>query len=335
MDDINAWLFNIELALASGWKLYTFLALFSYGVYQYLLEYSVDKHARIIDRSIVIKLMLASGSMTLVICSSIYLIYISLQGVVLNNIGYGIVLGILQGILFFFANKFRFEATRYYPISMVLPVTKLSILIVIIMSWIWFDEFDSVTGNSLVGFILIGLAIYLFKEEDEKKENTFADEEERRLSKFRASIYLVSATLASAAIALLSKYAVGPVKIDIFMFIFISNYVLVIVAIFLLVPQLKKIKSDIINSSVQPDANIGATIISTVRRGMLLGIFNLIAFACLLHALTLNDASIVIPIYSLYIVIPVILGAIINGDFLTSKTTVAVILSIAAIIVLG
>ena len=69
-------------------------------------------------------------------------------------------------------------------------------------------------------------------------------------------------------------------------------------------------------------------------RGMILGLFNLIAFASLLKALVISDASIVIPIYSLYVVVPVLFSALLQNYVLTTNTVVAVVLSIAAIIML-
>ncbi len=70
------------------------------------------------------------------------------------------------------------------------------------------------------------------------------------------------------------------------------------------------------------------------KRGMVLGLFNLLAFASLLKALSMADASIVIPIYSMYVIIPVLLTTLINGEVLTPKTTVAVVLSVAAIVIM-
>ena len=73
-------------------------------------------------------------------------------------------LGLLQGLLFLCVNMFRFRARDVFPQHIVLPITKASILLVIVSSWLLFDELRGVTTAQLGGFILIGLSIYLFRK---------------------------------------------------------------------------------------------------------------------------------------------------------------------------
>ena len=68
--------------------------------------------------------------------------------------------------------------------------------------------------------------------------------------------------------------------------------------------------------------------------GLALGVLNLLAYGALLKALSLGNASVVIPIHSLYLVIPILLLAVVDGEKLTEKTTVAIILSVIAIMFL-
>lgn len=335
MKDIKAWYFNLEVTLANDWLILSLVALFSYGIYQYLLDCSISENSKIADRSIVVNLILAGGSLTVAILSGAYLITLSLKSVAIMNLWYGILLGVLQGALFYFTSKFRFESRKYYSNNVVLPITKLSILIVIIMSWVLFDE-KSITGDNLVGFALIGLAIYLFREFESNEEVITHDKLNDASSTLRttSTIFLVLATISSAAIALLSKYAVGSTRINIALFIFISNCFLVVVSFILLHSQLRKYSKKSGEFNLNPDTCVNIWVRSIFKKGMFLGVFNLVAFSSLLYALSLNDASIVIPIYSLYIVIPVVLTAVLKGSELTPKTTVAVVLSIAAVIVI-
>ncbi len=334
MDDIKAWYFYLESSLSHDWRIFVLVALFSYGVYQYILDRSISEKSKIAGRPLVVNLMMAGGSLTVAILSGFYLIILCLGNVPIINIWYGILLGALQGALFYFTNRFRFESRQYFTNNVVLPATKLSILIVVVMSWVFFDE-KTITGANLVGFVLIGMAIYLFKEFESADDGpSYEPDEISETLKIKATLYLILATISSAAIALLSKYAVGPTKINIGLFIFISNYSLVVVSFILLYPQLKRYLAQDETKEASSDICIGTWVRSTFLEGMSLGILNLVAFSSLLYALSLNDASIVIPIYSLYIVIPVVFAAIFKGDELTPKTTVAVVLSIAAVIIL-
>ena len=114
---------------------------------------------------------------------------------------------------------------------------------------------------------------------------------------------------------------------------FFANYMICITTFILFWQQ---VKSTDILSSMDPAERMEfrSSIRMKFTRGMILGLFNLIAFASLLKALVISDASIVIPIYSLYVVVPVLFSALLQNYVLTTNTVVAVVLSIAAIIML-
>ena len=160
-----------------------------------------------------------------------------------------------------------------------------------------------------------------------------ASSDETTSKPITATIYLALATIISAAIALLAKYAVGPSNLDIFLFIFLCNYIICFAAFYLFRRGMKRTDWPQLAEGGGALA-IGKEVRKNLLRGVWLGVFNLVAFACLLNALSLSDASVIIPIYSLYIVIPVLFAAVFQGEVLTPKTTVGTILSVAAVIIL-
>jgi uncharacterized membrane protein len=161
--------FYLQDNMVLDWRTFTYTALFVYGLYQYLLDDSIQEQARArnLDRTLVTYVLLGSGSFTITVMSGLYLMYNSIvfrQEYIVTNFGTALFLGVLQGLLFFGANICRVEARKVLPNQFVLPVTKTSILIVVVVSWFLFDEFSGVTQYKFVGLMLIGLSIYLFKD---------------------------------------------------------------------------------------------------------------------------------------------------------------------------
>jgi len=251
IEELHAWLFYLNNIVINNWYLFTLSALVLYGVYQYLLDYSVNSNQTALPLSIATPVLVGGCCLTISVVSGLYLFYKSITGEILVGLFHAVLLGGLQGVLFLFVNIFRFESRKAFPNHVVLPVTRGSVLIVILASWFLFDELAKVTASKLVGFVLIGLAIYLFKEFDAKgslvgdaesvhlQQNAGNENAQTVDARVKAAIYLVLATVVSAATALLSKYAVGPRNLNIWLFMFFSNYFSCIAAIFLIHQQKK------------------------------------------------------------------------------------------------
>lgn len=140
-------------------------------------------------------------------------------------------------------------------------------------------------------------------------------------------IFLILATIISASISLLAKYAADPFNLNIFLFMLFSNFFSCFVALYVIYSGKNK-------SAVNKQTNLNPDIIRAFKKGLWLGLLNFASYACLLKALSQDDASVIIPIFSLYIVIPILLSTIFQSVKLTEKATVAVVLSILAIIIL-
>ncbi len=242
-----------------------------------------------------------------------------------SKVAIGIFVAFLQGFLFFRAHQFRFNARKVFKQAVVLPVIKSSNLIVILVSWWLLNE--EITQVSLAGFLIIGISIYMLRDFDREKDDK--SKKSSDLEWVMAALQLTLAMAISAATALLSKFVVSSLQIDIWLFICISNLISIFFATLLIQRELKKLSQ---SSLLEIVGNHGYKLL---HRGIKVGLLNFIAFASLLQALVHGNASIVLPIYSLYTIVPILLSVIILNQKLTEKTTVGVILSIIAITILS
>ena len=123
MEELYAWLFYLNTAVVNDWYLFTLLALAIYGLYQYLLDYSIDSGSKTLPRSIVTLVLIGGGSLTIIFLSGLYLVVVSLlYERMITGIGLAVLLGLLQGLLFLFLHIFRSEARKVFPNHVVLGV---------------------------------------------------------------------------------------------------------------------------------------------------------------------------------------------------------------------
>ncbi len=219
-------------------------------------------------------------------------------------------------------------------------------MLVILFSWFVFDEFASATAPQVAGILLMAMSIYLFTL-GEKEVSTSGASGQQTLGAggeagkpsgevfTRGAVNLAMATIVTAAIALLAKYAVGTTqRVDTWLFIFFSNLASSVVACVLVCVRLGTDKrNEQVGASEQPSLER-----SVLRRslmwGLALGVVNLGSYWCLLTALSLGSASVIIPIYSMYIIIPMVLASIIDGTKLTDRLTVGILLAVLAVTIL-
>ncbi len=323
-----------SLSLSENWYYLTLISLFLYGIYHYLLDYFVNHKKKSLTTSMATSAIVAGNSFSVIILTSI----ISATYIYKREFIFGFfaafLVGVVQGILFFLGNSFKFESRKIFPQHIVLSITKANILLVIIFSWFILGEFAAVTPYNFVGLFLIGLSIYFFKDFEIGKNITEKTETTKKDSPLFAKgiLYLGLATIVAAAISLLAKYAVDPFNLNIFLFMFFSNFVSCVAGLYFVYSEkkqnIRKKQKEINHHTLKPDVT------RSFKKGLWLGLINFASYACLLKALSMGDASVIIPVFSLYIVIPLLLTTVIQGVKLTEKAIVAVVLSILAVIIL-
>lgn len=332
-----------------NWQLFTLIALLVYGYFQYSMDASLSAFRKelgfqkdeVATRSIINYMMCGSSAMVAILCGT-YSLYqfefgdraIQIYSLLIE----ALIFGLLQGILFFLVQYSRFMArSGGYSREFVHSASRLNIFIVLLFGFFVLGEADEIK-DSMVQLVLIAISIYLLSgkgvsiiKTDVTSRNNNQGEmgyhEKNVIGNTPLSLpmYLMIAIVASACIQILSKYAVGTTNIDIVFFIFVSNVFTLIGAMVICY----KTKIDLgENYNV-----LSNSFIKYYKKGMVLGVVNLIAFLSLLMALSMKGAGVVIPLYSLYILVPILFNTLIDGHKLTERVTLASMLSILAIFV--
>lgn len=331
MEILKAWWFHLQTTGENTWYFYVICGLLLYGVYQYLFDNLVTKRRCAMPRSVAAHAGVAASTFAIALPTGLILVWRMVSGGHVVDPMLALFLGLLQGTLFLLLNITRVKARTCFAQHTVLSVTKANVLIVILVSWLLFHE-DWFAPNRLAGFLLIGLSIYLFWRAEGTRQRlgstdlspSSANHDPNRPT---ALSFLLLATVVSASIALLAKYAVGPRKLDVVTFMFFSNAFSCFVAFFLFIQNRWSISRD----SKTPKL---AAVRPVFIRGALIGILNLFAYAALLQALSMADASVVIPMYSLYLIVPVLLATVFDGVRMSELTSMAILLSLLAMAIL-
>lgn len=202
----------------------------------------------------------------------------------------------------------KIEGLRYIPTSIFYPVIKSSLVFVLLASILIFREVVSI--KEWIGIILIIFVIYIvsIKEKKHKIENL-------KLGLF----FALGCALVNALSSIINKFAVARVNYNNFLGM-TYIYAIFLSLIFMNLFKTKEKKERKIKQSLM--------------MGLVIGIFIFTGFLADLKALKDGPIGIVVPITTLSIVIPIILGAIVYKEKMTLKRTLAVILSIVAVIIL-
>jgi uncharacterized membrane protein len=340
---IRAFAYHTWISVEGDWFFSTLIALVLYGAYQYLLDLSVTRKGMALLRGVATHAAVAGGSLSISAATAFWLLLGLLrrqapaeERLGLATIGYAVFLGIFQGLLFLFVNLFRAEARRSFSQQVVLSAGRLNTVLVILCSWFLFGELDAVQDSTILGFGLVAMSVWLLREggvDAGGSGGAPADEAETaKPVDFRSTSGLVLSVVVSAGILVLAKYAVGPSRIDIALFMFFSNTATFLGAFLFMALEVRRAARSESGPGLSPES--GRIIWDQFRRGCALGLVNLIGYACLLRALSVGDASIVIPIHSLYIVIPAGLAAVAQGRKLSERSTLGVIVSLLAVVAL-
>lgn len=342
------WLTLIDLYFRDvaqlNWQLFTIIALLVYGYYQYAMDASLSSFRKELsvpneEASIqhIINYMLCGSSTVVAVVCGVYSLYhfeFGDKAIQISSLWIeALVFGLLQGVLFYIVQYSRFVArSGGYSREFVHSVSRLNIFIVLLFGYFILGEGEEIK-NSLTELTLIAISIYLLSEAKISKEKSSNNEKVNiddsivgvNSPAISITLYLSVAIIASACIQILSKYAVGTTDIDIMFFMFVSNVFTSIGALYICFRSKYKLG--------ERYNGLSKRFIRYYKKGIVLGLINLIAFYSILTALSMKGASVVIPLYSLYILVPIILSTLINGYKLTERVTLASMLSILAIFV--
>ncbi len=225
------------------------------------------------------------------------------------------IIACVQGVLFYLTTAMRLEALRSgAPAHIVFPIVKSSVVFIIILSALLFNEWESLQDTRrLTGVLLAVIATFSLME--------------WRLSVSRQMLnrgiaFALLAMISGGGAALMAKYLfITDAQVSIFAFMLLSNLTTLILS------MLSFIRSDHHPNRQAYDA--------TLVWGVVMGILSFGGFAAFLQAIKIGDLSVVASINALAILLPVLLSAWLYRERLTLRKEIAVFVSIVALALIG
>ena len=226
-----------------------------------------------------------------------------------HNIGYTLMIGLLNSCAFLVATMTHIEALKSLPSSVVYSIIRLNMVVVVIFSISFFQ--DRPTINQIAGIVAAIAVILILTRE------TAADQPSAGRIK-RGFILVFISLICGAVASISSKFAAmhtNPLAFMAVSYLFSSLFSL-------------GLRNKLALESAQANYKEALTI------GLIIGIINFAGYYTFLKALTLGPLSIVISIISLHFAIAILLSVAIYREKLTPSRIVGIALTILSIILL-
>ena len=279
------------------WFWLTLLATLLFGIQNFLYKISAAKKQ---DSSTV-----TFASMTFVSIASIVLFFIS--GAKIQNLSFLLWISLISGLTMVATSITKIEGLKHIPTNIFYPIIKASIAFALIASLFIFNE--TLAVKDWIGITLIIFVIYLVSVQEKK----------HRIKNLKLGLILaIVCTISNGIGGVLQKFAVQKVNYNNFLGM---SY---IYAIFI-----SLIFMNLTRTKVKAKKNIKSSLIM----GVIIGMFIFAGFLALLKALVTGPIGIISPITNLSFVIPIVMGALIYKEKLTTRKIIALILSIIAIVI--
>ncbi len=283
-----------------GWYALAVIALFCYGIQNFLFKVAAEKKCNSAWVSF-------SFMASVAVFSIIALLALGEDVLSWNAL---ILFSFFNAVTFFASTITRIECLKHISASIALPVIRMSTLIVVIFSVIYFK--DSMSYAQAAG-ILLAIAVVIFLSSPSKKERV--QEKNYRLGIMLAIIALA----ASAATTIVVKFATA--KVNPFGFIAVSYIYNTVFSLMLA----KKMQTEKENPNHK----------NAIIIGLFIGILNFIGFYAILMAYAAGPLSLVVSINSLSFAIAVVLSIFIYKEKMNTKRWIGIAGSVAAVILMG
>ena len=217
----------------------------------------------------------------------------------------------LQGALFFITTESRLAALKVnVPAAVLFPIIKFSTPVVVVLSAVAFDEWDSVSEpRRVIGIALAVGATCLIMQRRAPGES---------MGSHQGLRFAFVAMTASVGAAFAAKYPFeGSGDVSIFGFMAVSNATNLLLATVMLARSRVSVSL--------PALRLG------VRWGVLIGVLNFAGFGAFLQAVKEGDLALVASVNSLYILIPIVFSSWWYREYLSPQRRVAVAISVFAV----
>ena len=283
----------------ASWHTFAIMALFFMGTQRFFYKVSAERRC---NTALTTLYFMATVS----VLSSILFLVLK-QSV--TNIQFLLFIALTNGSAFLVGTVAHIEALRYIPASIVYPIIRLNVVLVVIFSIIVFE--DDLSAYQAVGIALAVAAMVILSRRLEEKKISY------RKTKL-SFIFIFISVLCGAIASISSKFAAMHTNKMAFMalsYICATSFSLGI---------RKKLQTG--------DARAGHK--DALIIGLVMGLINFAGFYSFLKALSMGPLSIIASITGMHFVIAIILSVVIYREKLTHLRILGISLTIASIILL-
>jgi len=282
-----------------NWFLLTVVCFFLYGIQRFLYKVSAERNCNTAWTTL--------SFMGTVALMSTVLWFASDE--TLKNPAWLLALAAINSLTFFADTVVTIEALRYLPTTIVYPLTRMSAVLVIAFSILYFQ--DQLNGYQVIGILLAMCVIMTLTR--------FSGEEKQKSRSIRKGLLLIGlAVLTGSMAAVSSKFAA--LYTNQMAFIALTYFLSMLFSL-----GLRK-----------PFENEGAS-----RRhgeamliGILIGLVNFGAFFSLLQAMETGPLSIIIPVVGMNFVIANILAAVVYREKMTALKAAGILMTVFSLLLM-
>lgn len=282
-----------------NWFFLTMVCFVLYGIQRFLYKVSAQRNCNTAWTTL-------SFMGTVAILSSIW--WFS-SDEALKNLNWLLALALINSLTFFVDTVVTIEALRYLPTTIVYPMTRMSAVLVVIFSVVYFR--DSLNGYQAAGIALaIGVILTLTRfSKEEQKENRHAR---------KGYFLIVMAVLTGAVAAVSSKFAA--LYTNTMAFIALTYSLSMLFSLGLQRPFEKG----------GANKNYGEALLI----GFAVGLLNFAAFFTLLSAMKTGPLSIIVPVVGMNFVLANVLAALVYREKLTLLNTTGILMTVLSLFLL-
>jgi len=282
-----------------NWVFLTVVCFFLYGIQRFLYKVSAERNCNTAWTTL--------SFMGTVALMSTVLWFASDE--TLKNPAWLLALAAINSLTFFADTVVTIEALRYLPTTIVYPLTRMSAVLVIAFSILYFQ--DQLNGYQVIGILLAMCVIMTLTR--------FSGEEKQKSRSIRKGLLLIGlAVLTGSMAAVSSKFAA--LYTNQMAFIALTYFLSMLFSL-----GLRK-----------PFENEGAS-----RRhgeamliGILIGLVNFGAFFSLLQAMETGPLSIIIPVVGMNFVIANILAAVVYREKMTALKAAGILMTVFSLLLM-
>ena len=225
-----------------------------------------------------------------------------------SNVWMLVLTALINSASFVLGTITHIEALKHFPSSVVYPIIRLNMVVVVLFSIFFFD--DQVSLHQGLG-ILFAIAVIVILTRDAEEEGTFRS--------VRRGLFLVFVSLISGSVASISSKfaAVYSSKLG---FMALSYF---LGALF---------SAALINQSGEKESR--GKLKEAFLIGLLMGLINFVGFYTFLTALSVGPLSIIVSITGMHFVIAVLLSVIVYKEKLSRMRILGLCLTVVSIVFL-